>query len=61
MTTRRSSERSLERPQSHSEWRVGGDLLIVLRSLIASMATLALSSGLCVRRLLMGGSPFQGR
>jgi hypothetical protein len=42
---------------------------IVLRSLIASMATLALNSGLWVRRLLnsfgegyaYGGSPFQGR
>jgi hypothetical protein len=28
-----------------------------LRSLIASMATLALNSGLCVWRLLMGRSP----
>jgi hypothetical protein len=34
---------------------------IVLRPLIASMATLALNSGLWVRRLLIGGSPFQGR
>jgi hypothetical protein len=42
---------------------------IVLRPLIASMATLALNSGLWVRRLLnscgegcaYGGSPFQGR
>jgi hypothetical protein len=32
-----------------------------LRPLIASMATLALNSGLWVRRLLIGGSPFQGR
>jgi hypothetical protein len=32
-----------------------------LRSLIASMATLALNSGLCVWRLLMGRSPFQGQ
>jgi hypothetical protein len=42
---------------------------IVLRPLIASMATLALNSGLWVRRFLnscgegcaYGGSPFQGR
>ena len=34
---------------------------IDLRPLIASMATLALNSGLWVRRLLIGGSPFQGR
>ena len=42
---------------------------IVLRPLIASMATLAFNSGLWVRRLLnsfgegcaYGGSPFQGR
>jgi hypothetical protein len=42
---------------------------IVLRPLIASMATLALNSGLWVRRLLnsfgegfaYGGNPFQGR
>jgi len=34
---------------------------IVLRPLIASMATLALNSGLWVRRLLIGGSPDQGR
>ena len=33
---------------------------IVLRPLIASMATLALNSGLWVRRLLIGGSPYQG-
>ena len=32
-----------------------------MRPLIASMATLALNSGLWVRRLLIGGSPFQGR
>jgi hypothetical protein len=32
-----------------------------LRPLIASMATLALNSGLWVRHLLIGGSPFQGR
>jgi hypothetical protein len=31
-----------------------------LRPLIASMATLALNSGLWVRRLLMVGAPFQG-
>jgi hypothetical protein len=34
---------------------------IVLRPLIASMATLALNSGLWVRRLLIGGSPVQGQ
>lgn len=34
---------------------------IVLRPLIASMATLALNSGLWLRRLLISGSPFQGR
>jgi len=33
---------------------------IVMRPLIASMATLALNSGLWVRRLLIGGSPDQG-
>ena len=33
---------------------------IVLRPLIASMATLALNSGLWVRRLLIGGSPLSG-
>ena len=33
---------------------------IDLRPLIASMATLALNSGLCVRRLLIGGSPGSG-
>jgi len=32
-----------------------------LRPLIASMATLALNSGLWVRRLLISGSPDQGR
>jgi hypothetical protein len=32
-----------------------------LRPLIASMATLALNSGLWVRRLLIDGSPDQGR
>jgi hypothetical protein len=32
----------------------------VLRPLNASMATLALNSGLWVRLLLIGGSPFQG-
>ena len=39
---------------------VGGISWIVLRPLIASMATLALNSGLWVRRLLIGGSTFQG-
>ena len=34
---------------------------IFLRPLIASMATLAWNSGLWVRRLLIGGSPGQGR
>ena len=34
---------------------------IVLRPLIASMATLALNSGLWVRRLLIGWSPVQGQ
>jgi len=33
---------------------------IVLRPLIASMATLALNSGLWVRRLLIVGAPFRG-
>jgi len=33
----------------------------VLRPRIASMATRALNSGLWARRLLIGGSPFQGR
>ena len=34
---------------------------IVMGPLIASIATMALKSGLWVRRLLIGGSPFQGR
>jgi hypothetical protein len=34
---------------------------IVLQPLIPSMATLALNSELWTRRLLIGGSPFQGR
>jgi hypothetical protein len=34
---------------------------IILRPPIASMATLALNSGLWVRHLLMMGAPFQGR
>ena len=34
---------------------------MVLRPLIASMATLSLNSGLWLRRLLFGGSPFQER
>ncbi len=39
---------------------VSGDLRwSVLRPLIASMATLALSSGLWVRRVFMGGIPHQ--
>ena len=33
--------------------------LFVLRLLIGSMATLALKSGLCVRRLIIDGSPDQ--
>jgi hypothetical protein len=33
---------------------------IILRPLIAPMATLALNSGLWVRRVLMGGNPFSG-
>jgi hypothetical protein len=39
----------------------GGDLLDRLTPLIASMATLALISGLRVRLLLIGGSPDKGQ
>ena len=41
--------------------RICGYFSRLLRPLIASVAALALNSGLWVRLLLMGGSPFQGR
>jgi hypothetical protein len=40
---------------------ISGDLLDRLATTDRPMATLALNSGLWVRRLLMGGSPVQGQ
>ena len=51
-------------PLAHLDWMDGvmaAIFWIVLLPLIASMASLALNSGQWVRRLLIGGSPYQGR